>query len=217
MAIPRVGTDKKMRIKRRYKFFAMIGLGFTAYLTGCATTPPSDTENACVIFYENKSWYRHMKRTEKRWGMPVHIQLAIMYQESSFVRNAKPPRKKILWVIPGPRPSSAYGYAQAQNTTWDWYKSETGRRGADRNDFKDASDFIGWYGDKSREMSNISLWDTRNQYLAFHEGHGGYNRQTYKKKDWLLGVANKVQKKSEIYGAQLKSCEVKLNKRFGFF
>lgn len=207
-----------MRIKWKYKAIGTIALGLTAYLSGCATTPPpSDTRNACAIFQEHKPWYRHMKRAEKKWGMPVHIQLAIMKQESHFVHNAKPPRGKILWVIPGPRKSSAYGYAQAQDTTWEWYKSETGKRGADRNDFKDASDFISWYGNKSREMAGISLWDSYNQYLAFHEGQGGFNRKTYENKKWLLGVASKVQKNSETYGAQLKSCEDKLQKGFTLF
>lgn len=148
-----------MRFKRFCKLTGMAALGMTAYLSGCATPPPSNVANACAIFKENKTWYRQMKRAEKRWGMPIHIQLAIMRQESAFVHDAKPARKKILWVIPGPRPSSSYGYSQAQTTTWEWYKSEGGRRGADRNDFDDAADFIAWYGSKSRELSGISLWD----------------------------------------------------------
>lgn len=206
-----------MRIKRFCKLAGLTALGMTAYLSGCATPPPSNVANACAIFKENKTWYRQMKRAEKRWGMPIHIQLAIMRQESAFVHDAKPARKKILWVIPGPRPSSSYGYSQAQTTTWEWYKSEGGRRGADRNDFDDAADFIAWYGSKSRELSGISLWDPYNQYLAYHEGHGGFNRKTFKKKKWLHAVAQKVDANAKTYGAQLAKCEDKFNRRFGIF
>lgn len=206
-----------MRIKRFCKLAGLSALAMTAYLTGCATPPPSNISNACAIFDENRIWYRQMKRAEKRWGMPVHIQLAIMRQESAFVHDAKPARKKILWVIPGPRPSSAYGYSQAQDNTWDWYKKESGRGGADRNDFDDAADFIAWYGTRSRKLSGISLWDPYNQYLAYHEGHGGFNRKTYNKKKWLLSVAHKVQTNAENYGAQLNTCEDRLGRRFGIF
>lgn len=206
-----------MRIKRFCKLAMVTALGTTAYLSGCATPPPSNVANACAIFKENKAWYRQMKRAEKRWGMPIHIQLAIMRQESAFVHDAKPARQKILWVIPGRRPSSSYGYSQAQTTTWEWYKSEAGRRGADRNDFDDAADFIAWYGSKSRELSGISLWDPYNQYLAYHEGHGGFNRKTWRKKKWLLSVAQKVDTNSKTYGAQLAKCEDDFKRRFGLF
>ena len=206
-----------MRIKRICKLAGLGALAMTAYLTGCSTPPPTNVANACSIFDENKAWYHQMKRAERRWGMPVHIQLAIMRQESAFVHDAKPARKKILWVLPGPRPSSSYGYSQAQDATWDWYKKESGRRGADRNDFDDAADFIAWYGTKSRKLSGISLWDPYNQYLAYHEGHGGFNRKSYKKKKWLISVARKVQRNAERYGGQLAQCEDRLYRRFSFF
>jgi len=51
--------------------------------------------------------------------------MAIIRQESSFQADAQPPRSRILWIIPGPRPSSAYGYSQALDGTWDWYRQAT--------------------------------------------------------------------------------------------
>ncbi len=158
-----------------------------------------------------------MKKAEKHWGMPINIQLAIMKQESGFVANAKPPRNKILGVIPGKRKSSAYGYAQVKNATWDWYKKDTGRSGADRNDFGDAADFISWYGKQSRKISGISLWDPYNQYLAYHEGHGGFNRGTYKRKKWLVNVAAQVDQNARNYGEQINKCERRFKRRFLFF
>ena len=61
--------------------------------------------------------------------------MATIYTESSFRHNAKPPRKWYLGFIPGKRASSAYGYSQALDGTWDRYQKETGRWGASRTDF----------------------------------------------------------------------------------
>ena len=54
------------------------------------------------------------------------------------------PRKKI-WFIPLGRPSSAKGYAQAQDPVWGEYQKERGRLFRSRGDMEDALDFIGWY------------------------------------------------------------------------
>ena len=138
--------------------------------------------------------------------------MAFIYQESRFRAKAKPPRKKILWVIPGPRKSDAYGYSQAKDSTWDWYIKESGNRGADRDDFADAIDFIGWYNAQSKRTSGIALNDPYSLYLAYHEGHGGFNRHTYNDKDWLKDVALKVSSRSNQYAKQLETCRKKLDK-----
>lgn len=188
-------------------------------LSACATSTPSSKEitNACDIFEERRGWYQDMKRAEKRWGTPVYVQLAIMRQESTFERNARPPRTKFLWVIPGPRKSSAFGFAQAKTATWKWYQKSSGRSGADRNDFGDAADFISWYGKQSLKKSGINPTDPYSQYLAYHEGHGGYNRGSYKSKAWLKKVARKVERNAFTYKSQLKECDAKLKKRFLLF
>ena len=97
------------------------------------TAPPKNVENICAIFKEKKSWYKAAKKSEERWGTPKHVQMAIIRQESSFDFNAKPPRTRLLGFIPWKRPSDAYGYAQALDSTWGWYKDETGRWFADRD------------------------------------------------------------------------------------
>ena len=145
-------------------------------------------------------------RAEQRWEVPVPILMAFLYQESRFVRDARPPRRKILWVIPGLRPSDAYGYPQAIDSTWGDYRRETGNRGADRDDFGDAVDFVGWYNDQSWRRNHIPKNDAYHLYLAYHEGQGGYARGTWRRKVWLQEVARKVARRAEMYSKQLKQC-----------
>lgn len=181
---------------------------------GCASAP-SNTNDICEIFSEKRGWYKDARKSSKRWGTDIPVMMSMMYQESSFKARAKPPRTKILWVIPGPRPASAYGYAQATNETWRAYRNSTGRGGADRNNFDDAIDFIGWYNDQSQRKNKISKSDAYHLYLAYHEGQGGFARRTYKNKQWLKNVATKVSKRSGQYRAQLDKCEARFNR--GFF
>ena len=140
--------------------------------------------------------------------------MAFAHQESDFRANARPPRKKILWVLPGPRPASAFGFSQAIDSTWKAYKKSSGRRGADRNDFGDAMDFIGWYNDRSQNINKISKTDAYNLYLAYHEGHGGFRKRSFKEKQWLKNVAEKVSSRSDLYARQLQNCEKNLNRGF---
>jgi hypothetical protein len=188
-------------------------------VAGCTTSPPRNIDDICAIFREKDGWYDDAADSREEWGTPIPVMMAMMYQESRFQAKAKPPRKKILGFIPGPRPSSAYGYSQAKKSTWKEYKSSAGNYGADRDDFSDAIDFIGWYNYKSHKRSGISREDAYRLYLAYHEGHGGYNRGTYRKKPWLDGVARKVQRKASTYQQQLAACEEDLDDGwfFGWF
>ena len=56
-------------------------------------------------------------------------------------------------------------------------------------------------------MLGISRSDTYNQYLAYHEGQGGFKRKSYNKKPWLIKVAKKVERRANDYKAQLVRCE----------
>ena len=190
---------------------------FGVLVISCSTAPPEDLGNSCSIFEEKDSWYSAARDSYKKWGVPIHVQLAIIYQESRFVHDAKPPRQKLLWVIPWTRPSSAYGYGQIKDSTWEWYLKSTGRRWADRDDFDDVADFIGWYGDMSHRKLGISKSDAYSQYLAYHEGHGGFKRKTYKNKKWLIKVAWQVDARARRYSTQLKQCEDSLDKGWWFF
>ena len=179
-------------------------------LGGCASNPPAQLNNICAIFSERPAWYEASKDSLDRWGVPIHIQMAIIYQESRFNADAKPDRVRFLG-IPLYRRSSAYGYAQVKDGTWDHYIDKTGNRGADRDDFEDAVDFIGWYGALASRTLGISKWNAYQQYLAYHEGHGGYKRKTYNKKPWLKSVARKLEIRAKRYSEQLWGCRERLD------
>jgi hypothetical protein len=181
-----------------------------ATLLGCATAAPRNVHDSCSIFDEKRGWYRAAKESERRWGTPVSVQLAIIYQESRFEAKAKPPRRRILGFIPGPRPSTAYGYAQALTSTWDGYVSETGNWSARRSSFADAADFVGWYTAKTAYAHRLAKTDAYNLYLAYHEGDGGFRRGTHKRKKWLLNTARRVSDLAARYRVQLSRCETQL-------
>ena len=185
--------------------------------SSCAATPPENPDNICLIFEEKRSWYKAAIQTQKRWKIPPHVLMAVVFQESSFDSNAKPEREKLLGLIPWKRPSSAKGYSQALTNTWDDYKDETGNSRASRNSFKDSADFIGWYASKGYYQGFDSK-DARSFYLAYHEGYGGFKKRTYRKKQWLIKVADRVQLRSGRYEAQYWKCSQSLKKkRFLFF
>ncbi len=182
-------------------------------VSSCSTNPPRQVEDACAIFREQPDWYQDTYEVEQRYGLPIAIQLAIMRQESSFRADAAPPHRTLLGFIPWSRPSTAYGYAQAKDETWDWYRSQTKRYGDQRDNFADAVQFMGWYASISYRTLGISKWDAYNQYLAYHEGHGGFKKKSYEQKPWLKQVATKVKNNAARYSAQLKKCsgEFKVN------
>jgi len=184
---------------------------FCFLMTGCAGNTPRNPDNLCAIFKEKRDWYKAAKRTEKRWKVPLQVPMAMMYQESSFKAKARPPRDYLLGFIPWGHVSSAYGYAQAKTGTWKDYKRETGNRWADRDDFDDAIDFMGWFMDKTHRINNVSKWDGREQYLNYHDGWAGYRKGTYKKKAWLMITSDKVKARAGRYGAQYRQCKDELD------
>jgi hypothetical protein len=188
---------------------------FLVLLSGCVTQPPTKKENICDIFYEKRDWFDAAADMRERWGVPIHVPMAMMYQESSFRHDALPPRDYVLFgLIPWGRVSSAYGYSQAKTMTWDDYKRETDQTFASRENFDDAIDFMGWFISKTHKINKVSKWDANAQYLNYHEGWGGYKRESYRKKQWLVGVAQKVGSRSKRYATQLKTCEDDLNKNW---
>ena len=178
-------------------------------LAGCAffdLGAPSKLDDACSIVRERPKWYIHMLDVQRRYQLPVSVQMAIIWQESKFEQRARTPIKYLFGVIPTGRQSSAFGYAQVLDGTWEWYQDQTGRHSASRTSFRDAVEFIGWYSDITTRKYGVAKSDARNQYLAYHEGHAGYGRKSYLKKQWLVNVADKVASRSTLYARQLRGC-----------
>jgi hypothetical protein len=173
---------------------------------GGSYSAPRQLDDACAIVRERPQYLRAMQTTERRWGIPVHVQMATIYQESKFIGNARTPHTFALGVIPMGRQSTAYGYSQALNATWEEYQNSAGGRRSTRDDIRDATDFMGWYMDQSTQRLGISKTDAASQYLAYHEGRTGFANQSYLAKPWLVEVAARVGARSEMYREQLQYC-----------
>jgi hypothetical protein len=185
-------------------------------IPGCASKPPSQVENLCGIFYEKRGffedWHQSARQASHKYGVPIPTLMATIHQESRFRPKARPPRRKLLWFIPWRRPSSAYGFAQAKDETWDYYMRKSGNRGADRDRFEDAVDFVGWYHHTTKRRNGVPTSDTYNLYLAYHEGNGGFERRTYARKPWLQKVAKKVDRRAQVYARQYAQCQPRLSR-----
>ena len=189
----------------RNKFLLVIFL----FVSACSSIP-KNTADSCSIFSERYLWYKHAKKTERKWGTPISLQLAIIKMESDFDWLAKPPRNRLFKVIPYKRPSSSLGYSQAVKGTWEQYKNETNNPIATRVRFKDSVDFIGWYTNKTEKILKISKKDSFRQYIAYHEGWGNY--KNYKKNAKVFSLAKRVEQQENKYKKQLYDCKKRLNR-----
>ena len=99
---------------------------------------PRDLDNACSIVAQRPAYLRAMKAAERRWGVPVAVQMASIHQESKFVGDARTPHQYAMGIIPIGRQSSAYGYSQALDGTREEYLKATGKRRARRDHIRDA-------------------------------------------------------------------------------
>ena len=52
------------------------------FLISACSSIPSNTSNSCSIFNERYLWFKHAKKSEKKWGTPIYLQLAIIKMES---------------------------------------------------------------------------------------------------------------------------------------
>lgn len=190
----------------------MLQIGCLLLLAACGGggdvrgNAPRDLDDACRILDQRPSYLRAFRAAERKWGVPVHVQMATIYQESKFIADARTPLRFALGVIPVGRQSSAFGYSQALDGTWDEYLADQGPRRARRDDIRHATDFMGWYMAETTRRLGISPSDARNQYLAYHDGRSGYARGTYLAKPWLLRVADGVALRAETYRTQLPRC-----------
>ena len=132
------------------------------------------------------------------------------FEESYVINVLKQAKKRKTALNSVARPAE-------KTKTWDDYKDETGNSRASRKNFNDSADFIGWYASKGY-YQGFEKTDARSLYLAYHEGYGGFEKKTYRKKQWLIKVADRVQARSTKYQQQYWGCAKELKKqRFLFF
>jgi hypothetical protein len=55
------------------------------------TSAPRDLDNACSILKQRPDYYKAFRNVERKWGVPVHVQMATIHQESKFIGDARTP------------------------------------------------------------------------------------------------------------------------------
>jgi len=189
-------------------FRAMACVMLLASCSGSASynSAPRNLDDACSIVSERPEYLSAFRAVERKYGVPVPSLMAIIYQESKFIGNNRTPHRYALGVIPVGRQSSAFGYSQALDGTWEEYQDGPGGRRARRDDINDATDFMGWYMVQTVAETGVPINDTRNQYLAYHDGRTGFKRGTWRSKSWLVRIAGEVEARAVMYDQQLRSC-----------
>ncbi len=190
----------------RRSLVVMVLATVSVSLLSCSSNPPRAPNNLCSIFAEKGSWRKAALRTQKKWGVPAHVNMAFVHRESSYVADAKPPRRRLLGILPWTRLSSAYGYAQATDEAWNDYSKETSRWFIDRDNFADAMDFIGWYNHRSAKRLGIAKTDAYHLYIAYYAGPSGYSSGRWKSSPTIKSYASKVQAQARRYEQQFKRC-----------
>ncbi len=165
--------------------------------TGIESTRTKHHDDACAMLSVNKDWFKASERAATKWGIPISVQLAVIKHESSFRHDAEAAT------------SSALGYAQALDGTFEEYKQKTNNKNAKRTSYYDATDFIGWYFRQTTKALGHSAYDAETFYLAYHDGIGGYKRNTHLKKGWLVDKAKKLQSTANTYRLQINKCKLK--------
>lgn len=172
------------------------------------STKTSNIENACSILRENPDWFRAAVRTDLVYGVPIHTQLAFVRHESQFVKDARPLNKNKKTMAHKKYASTAYGFSQALNGTWEQFKSEMKDNRLDRTNFGHSLEFIGWYNSKNIKSGLVRANNVSHLYLAYHEGPSGYKNKSYRKKPWLINYSKAVSETSEKYRKQLSACNL---------
>ncbi|WP_337271345.1 transglycosylase SLT domain-containing protein [Oryzifoliimicrobium ureilyticus] len=190
------------------RIYPLLAIIFVALLAGCASAP-RQTRNICAVFDQRDglfdSWESASERTSRKYGIPVPILMATMYVESGFQPYAKTRRRYVLGFIPWGRVSTAYGYSQALNGTWDHYRAATGNWNARRSNFYDAVDFIGWYHAQNSLKTGIPRNDAYSLYLAYYSGPRGYLNGSWRSDAGLQRTARKFAGMAALYQQQIRS------------
>lgn len=158
-----------------------------------ASSTNSKSSSICTLLKQHPTWLQAVQDTEKKWGVPAEVQLAIIKQESDFNANAKNST------------STATGFAQVINKSWSAYLDANNKHDS-RNDFHAAIDFIGWYANQIHRYADINPANAYKLYLAYHEGIGGYRHLATHPKPAVVKLAQNVQQIATMYAEQMVSC-----------
>ena len=52
---------------------------------------PNDLDDACRILAQKPAYRSAFRKVERKWGVPVHVQMATIHQESKFIADARTP------------------------------------------------------------------------------------------------------------------------------
>ncbi|MBA1146822.1 hypothetical protein H0Z60_07085 [Ectothiorhodospiraceae bacterium WFHF3C12] len=192
--------------ERKPPAIAVLAVLVALVLTGCRDDVPVSQDNICTVLEQRPSWYQYARESEARWGTPVPVLLAFVQFESGFRDTARPPREYLLGVLPWRWQTTAYGYAQAKDGTWEDYLAANPGPFRKRSDMEDALDFIGWYNHLSATRLGFDKTDARRLYLAYHQGRTGYRRGDWRDEPHVRGYADRVATLASRYTRQLEGC-----------
>lgn len=191
------------------RFSRIVTVALLLALSACATAP-RHINNVCAVFDQRDGWFNNWQRAAYRvsgkYGIPVPVLMATIRKESGFKAHARPPRKYLLGFIPWGHVSSATGFSQALNGTWDQYRRDSGNTFASRSSFADAVDFVGWYHAKSAALLNIPRNDAYHLYLAYYLGWSAYQRGAWRGNTGLQRYAKATAQMAADYATQMRSC-----------
>tara|TARA_A100001015_G_C14950324_1_gene696465 strand:- start:357 stop:1004 length:648 start_codon:yes stop_codon:yes gene_type:complete len=193
--------------------FVVIALLALTFLSWQGLKAPPEQNNICRLFSSHPAWYWAAQDSQRKWGIPISEQMAFIEKESHFRAAAAPGHRRLLGFIPWSRASSASGYMQALDSTWQMYLHNTHQTRASRSDFSNATDFIGWYLHFLDVRYGVRADDVYHNYLLYHEGPGGYLHRSYLRQPWLMLYAKRVERQARRYHAQLLFCGRRLPKK----
>ncbi|MFI3256434.1 MAG: hypothetical protein R3Y52_03215 [Psittacicella sp.] len=198
-----------MKLIKSLKLILPVGASFI--LAGCSffNSQPTTTSyptDACLMLRQNPQWLTDTLDVYYRWGVPVSIQLATIYQESHFRYNARPVKKNKWWQFGTHYQSTSVGFTQALNGTWGAYEKATHNEWQTRESFKDATNFIGWYYNRSNKLLGISLNYAYALYLSYYQGYSGYANHLHNPAGTKL--ATNVQNWANRYHYELEQCHL---------
>lgn len=166
---------------------------------GCAQRV-ADPDNICEIFRQHPEWCKILDRVRKKFGVPVAVEMAILYQESNFTNYSAIESKKL-----------SLGDEERTATFWQRYFGKF-YYSQNKMNFRLAANFMGWYLARLHKKLDIPFNEADTLYLVYGEGTLNYRLADYQFKQELVRTALMVAWRAREYQAQLPHCRAMLSK-----